>query len=250
MSGGDRGVVQNSSRSLVWIWALSYLGLCRLRSFASPERRLRSGWPLERIATAGKTWIITGVRQVIIPACLLYPAQSKPLGWFPTSSSLNRGRKASLLRAKRSRKSWPSLPNAVRDAPVRPPAWNIVPSKIACFGCPTKTIRRLAALQSIPSCASGARNVLAKDLTAASSTAARGTQSPWSIRLRWKKKLGRWQFRNLLSAESFQLQQIPLVAVEILEDRDDAVRFFTRRAAELHAAGCHFTIVAPEIVGV
>src|ERR1700688_2199914 len=85
---------------------------------------------------------------------------------------------------------------------------------------------------------------------AASSTAAPGTRSSWWIRLRWRKKLGRWRFRKQLSALSFQLQQIPFIAVQIFEDRDSAIGFLAGCAAEVHAAGRHPLIVAPEVVGV
>src|SRR5438270_8633146 len=47
-----------------------------------------------------------------------------------------------------------------------------------------------------------------------------------------------------------QLQQIPLIAVEVFENGDGAVRFFPRRFAKFDAARCHLTIITPEIIGV
>jgi len=46
------------------------------------------------------------------------------------------------------------------------------------------------------------------------------------------------------------LQKVPLVAVEIFEDSDDAVEFVTRCLQKIDIVGPHPTVVAPEIIGV
>src|SRR5688500_19873776 len=47
-----------------------------------------------------------------------------------------------------------------------------------------------------------------------------------------------------------QLQQIPEVAVQVLEHRHRTVRFDLRLAAELHADRDHAVVVTPEVVGI
>jgi hypothetical protein len=46
------------------------------------------------------------------------------------------------------------------------------------------------------------------------------------------------------------LEKVPLVAVEIFEDGDGAVRFLARRLEELDVGGEHEPVIAPEVVGV
>jgi len=46
------------------------------------------------------------------------------------------------------------------------------------------------------------------------------------------------------------LQKVPLVAVEIFEDRDDAIGFVSRCLQKFDIVGPHLTVVAPEIIGV
>ena len=137
---------------------------------------------------------------IILP-CLPHRERPRPSGWCPTSSSLNRSQEALPRRARRSPRNWRSSPSAVPDAPVRPPAWSTVQSKTACFGCPTKTIRRLAASRSIPSSASAVRSASAKAPTAASLMAVLGTPSSWSTLWKWKKKSGRWRSKFAVSCQ-------------------------------------------------
>ena len=47
-----------------------------------------------------------------------------------------------------------------------------------------------------------------------------------------------------------RLQKVPLVAVEIFEDRDDAIGFVSRCLQKFDIVGPHLTVVAPEIIGV
>jgi hypothetical protein len=47
-----------------------------------------------------------------------------------------------------------------------------------------------------------------------------------------------------------RLEQVPLIAVEIFEDSDGAIRFLARGLEELDVGGEHETIIAPEIIGV
>src|SRR5258708_25123532 len=47
-----------------------------------------------------------------------------------------------------------------------------------------------------------------------------------------------------------QLQEVPLIAVQVFEDSDCAVGLFARRPYELYFARGHFAVVAPKIVGV
>jgi hypothetical protein len=47
-----------------------------------------------------------------------------------------------------------------------------------------------------------------------------------------------------------QLQQVPLIAVEIFENHDGSVCLFARRLAKLHATSSHPAIVPPEVVAV
>ena len=47
-----------------------------------------------------------------------------------------------------------------------------------------------------------------------------------------------------------QLEQVPSIAVEILEHRDGAVRLVARSFAKLNPTSGHLAVVAQEIVGV
>src|SRR5579864_504053 len=85
---------------------------------------------------------------------------------------------------------------------------------------------------------------------AASWTAARGTRLSWSRPPRWKKKWARWRSRRKLSAISFQLEQIPLISVEIFENGNRAVTLLARFFFKLDATRRHLQVVAPEVVGV
>ena len=46
------------------------------------------------------------------------------------------------------------------------------------------------------------------------------------------------------------MEEIPLVAVEVFEDGDDAVGFLAGRFEETDAAGLVGLVIAPEVVGV
>src|SRR5437764_2032760 len=51
-------------------------------------------------------------------------------------------------------------------------------------------------------------------------------------------------------ALSPQLDQVPAIPIEVIEDRNDPIRLLTRLFAEPDASGSIGLIVAPEIVGV
>jgi hypothetical protein len=55
---------------------------------------------------------------------------------------------------------------------------------------------------------------------------------------------------NPLRTSTFQLDQVPLVALEILKDVNRSIAFLARFIDKLHAARRQHTTVAPEVVGV
>ena len=57
------------------------------------------------------------------------------------------------------------------------------------------------------------------------------------------------QIRGELS-QVMRLQKVPLVAVEVFEDGDDAIGFVSRGLEKFDIVGLHLTVVAPEIIGV
>src|ERR1700732_4068888 len=73
------------------------------------------------------------------------------------------------------------------------------------------------------------------------------------VAYRSQSRLLAFQRQQLLSNRAriiLQLQQVPLVAVQVFENCDRSVRFLARFLVELYSSRFHFTIVAPKIVGV